>query len=57
MSEKDRDQSNRGRLDKALKDFLRKKISPDEYEHIRNQTYEEFMEARKEAVRQPEIVY
>ena len=47
MSEKDRDQSNRARLDKALKDFLRKKISPDEYEHIRNQTCEEFMEARK----------
>ena len=50
------EQSDRARLDKALTDFLRKRISADEYEYIRTQTYQEFMEERKEAVRIPEFV-
>ena len=31
------------RLDRALTDFIRKKISADEYQRIREQSYEEFI--------------
>ena len=39
----------RARIDKALTDFVRKKISADEYKSIREQTVEEFMEERGQA--------
>ena len=57
MGTENREQSDRVRLDKALTDFLRKRISSDEYEYIRNQSYEEFMKERTEAVRQPASVH
>ena len=40
------EKSKRMRIDKALTDFLRKKISADEYDYIRNQSYQEYMEFR-----------
>ncbi len=32
------------RIDKALTDFIRKKISADEYQYIRKQSYQEYLE-------------
>ena len=34
------------RIDRALTDYLRKKISVDEYHYIRSQTYEEYMQGQ-----------
>ena len=50
------EQANRTRLDKALTDFLRKRISADEYEYIRSLTYQEYMNEQRNADRQAEFV-
>ena len=44
------------RIDRALTEFIRKKISADEYKIIREQTFEEFLAERSETDNGTELV-
>ena len=47
MNQKDWGNIRESRINKAVIDFLRKKISEEDYERIREQTYEEYLEERR----------